>query len=72
MTERTLDELLYHMPTVQRHASNEWVRGFAASIVRQSRRRNWNPSDKQMGTMRRLVAELFTADKEEDEIILVE
>ncbi len=50
-------------------ASNAWARNFTASILKQSKRRNWNPSPKQAGIMRRLVSELFT---ENDEMELIE
>lgn len=65
---RTVEELAFHMPAVVRHAENTWAKGFAQSIVAQSRRRNWSPSPKQIGVMRRLVADLFT-DSEEVELI---
>ena len=65
---RTIEELAFHMPAVIQHSANTWAENFARSIVAQSRRRNWNPSPKQIGVMRRLVADLFT-DSEEVELI---
>ncbi|MDF0599920.1 hypothetical protein P1J78_04165 [Psychromarinibacter sp. C21-152] len=56
---RSTEELIHHMPAVRDKAENDWSRGFAASIVRQSRRRHWKPSQKQEAIMRRLVSELF-------------
>jgi hypothetical protein len=35
-----------------------WAGEFAASISRQSRRRGWQPSEKQIETMRRIVRDL--------------
>ena len=40
-------------------AASKWTRGFAKSVLRQSRRRGWEPTPKQLAMMRRLVAELF-------------
>ena len=57
---RSIEEALYHMPTVARLATDTWAKGFAESIVRQSRRRGWRPSAKQLALMRRMVGELFT------------
>lgn len=54
-----IERLLYHMATVATHATNEWAAGFAKSIQRQSRRRGWRPSQKQLNLMRDLVADLF-------------
>lgn len=56
---RSVEELLHHMPAVHHAADSSWAKGFAASIVKQSRRRNWNPSPKQVALMRRLVSDLF-------------
>ncbi|MBL3553189.1 hypothetical protein [Rhodovulum sulfidophilum] len=67
-----LARLLWHMPTVVSHARSEWAEGFAKSIIRQSRRRNWRPSEKQLGTMRRLVSELFIHPREESEFQVIE
>lgn len=65
--QRSVDELLHHWPTVCRLAEDDWAKGFALSIARQSRRRGWHPSAKQTGIMQRMVSELFTqADTELD------
>ncbi|WP_148085637.1 hypothetical protein [Palleronia sp. THAF1] len=72
MAPRTVEELIYHMPTVEQRATNDWAKGFAASVRRQSRRRNWRPSPKQVSMMRRLVSEMFTDTEQEGEIILIE
>jgi hypothetical protein len=57
---RSIEEVLHHMPTVAKLATNEWAQGFAESIVRQSRRRGWRPSAKQQALMQRMVNELFS------------
>lgn len=63
---RNVDELLFHWPTVIRLAENDWAKGFAESIAKQSRRRGWKPSTKQFGIMRAVVSELFTRTQEAD------
>jgi hypothetical protein len=55
-----IERLLHHMPAVAQLAENDFAKGFAASIVKQSRRRNWKPSPKQLPIMRELVTDLFT------------
>ncbi|MGR3292309.1 MAG: hypothetical protein ACU0C9_14135 [Paracoccaceae bacterium] len=60
-----IDRLIFHMPTVARKSDNVWATGFANSILKQSRRRNWKPSDKQLEMMRRLVRDLFTKANDE-------
>ena len=65
---RSVDELLFWWPTITRKAGNDWAKGFAVSIMAASRRRNWKPSDKQLGIMRRMVSELFT-DGNDDVVI---
>ncbi|MDY6858557.1 MAG: hypothetical protein SWN98_04380 [Pseudomonadota bacterium] len=55
-----LDRLCYHMVAVRQYAQSEWVENFALSILKQSRRRNWTPSYKQLSVMRELVSDLFT------------
>ncbi|PTV93507.1 hypothetical protein C8J27_11520 [Rhodobacter aestuarii] len=54
-----LEELLWSWPSVIRHAQDGWARGFALSIAKQSRRKNWQPSVKQLEIMQRMVAELY-------------
>lgn len=39
-----VDELLWSWPTVCKSAKDEWARGFALSIAKQSKRPNWAPS----------------------------
>lgn len=60
ISPHSIDELIWHMPGVAREAQNEWVRGFAISILRFSKRKAWEPSVKQEALMRRLVAERST------------
>lgn len=63
MTEQELDEILtLRWPAVVRRVmgdarSEEWLKGFVRSIVRQGKRRTWHPSAKQEWLMRRLLAE---------------
>lgn len=57
--DRSAEECLFWMPRIAADAPDEWARGFASSIIRQSRRKGWKPSGKQLGVMRRMVAELF-------------
>lgn len=64
--QRSAEECLFHMPTIARVATDEWARGFASSVMRQSRRKGWNPTPKQLGMMRRMVAELFRHEADED------
>lgn len=60
MTPAEIERLLHHMPTVARLAENQWAKGFAQSVVKQSYRKGWKPSPKQLSVMRSLVADLFT------------
>lgn len=61
-----IERLLFQMPTVARLAPTEWVAGFAKSVVGQSRRKRWHPSEKQIAIMRELVLDLFRQDQEDD------
>jgi hypothetical protein len=53
LAPRNIEELLFHMPTVAKTASTDWAKGFALSVVQQSRRRGWKPSEKQVAMMRK-------------------
>lgn len=64
--QRTIEELLFHWPTVVRLAQNDWAKDFAKSVSLQSRRRNCTPSPKQLGIMQRMVADLFVPRAYED------
>lgn len=55
--ELSVEACLYWLEAVAARATNEWARGFAKSVLRQSRRRGWKPSPKQAAVMRRLVSE---------------
>lgn len=57
--ERSLQELLFHWKTVCNRANDDWTRDFSRSISSVSKRRNWNPTPKQLGIMQRLVSDLF-------------
>lgn len=59
-TGAEIERLLHHMPTVARLAEETWARGFAQSVLKQSRRRGWTPSPKQLPVMREMVSALFT------------
>ena len=61
-----IERLIYHMPTVARLARNEWAAGFAKSVLGQSRRKRWRPSEKQIVIMRELVSDLFRQEREDD------
>lgn len=54
-----VEELLWSWPTVCKAATNDWAKGFALSIAKQSRRRNWSPSPKQHLLMQRMVNEVY-------------
>lgn len=72
-TAPSLEEILFWWPSIIRRASNDWAKGFALSIQRASRRRNWQPSPKQLSIMRRMVRDMFTPGAlEEDDAILIE
>lgn len=68
----SVEELLFHMHTVERLATDERTRGFAASIRRQSRCRDWQPTAKQLGTMRRIVSEIFRHREEADDRVVID
>lgn len=55
-----IERLLHHMPTVAQLAEETWARGFARSVLKQSRRQGWTPSPRQLPLMRGLVSALFT------------
>lgn len=65
--ERSVEECLYWFPTIAKTATNEWAQNFAHSVMAQSRRRGWKPTPKQLAMMRRMVAELFTALRDDDD-----
>lgn len=58
-TPDEIERLLHHMPVVAERAENTWAKGFALSVAKQARRRNWKPSPKQLSMMRSLVTDLF-------------
>ncbi len=75
LAPRNIEELLFHMPTVAKTAGTDWAKGFALSVIGQSRRRNWRPTDKQVAMMRTMVSELFTmarAYEADDDLSLIE
>jgi hypothetical protein len=64
-TPDEIERLIYHMPTVARLAENDFAKGFAHSVMKQSRRKGWKPSLKQLPVMRELVSDLFTHDPDQ-------
>ncbi|SDL72316.1 hypothetical protein [Aliiruegeria lutimaris] len=69
-TPSELERLIWHMPKCAEGADNDWSKNFAMSIVRQSFRKNWKPSPKQVNIMRRMVSDLFVnAGQEEFSVI---
>ncbi|KZX94487.1 MULTISPECIES: hypothetical protein [unclassified Sulfitobacter] len=68
-----IERLLHHLPTVAQLAEEPWVEGFAKSVLKQSRRRGWSPSPRQLPVMRQLVNALFTrTDGGADDIQMIE
>lgn len=65
----TLALQLHHLDRVARYARDPWSRDFARSVLAQSRRPRWQPSPKQQGVIRRLIADLH---QREDEMLLIE
>ncbi len=65
-----IERLIFHMPTVASLAENDWAKGFALSVTRQARRRGWMPSQKQLGIMRGLVADLFAYGADTDQGVI--
>ncbi len=59
MSESELERLIHHMRTIRGTATDAWAKGFAGSILRQSRKSTWRPSEKQITMMRRLVSQMF-------------
>lgn len=60
MTGPELERALFHWHAVIKATQRGWERGFALSIQRNQRRRNWKPTSKQAQIMRTMVADLFT------------
>lgn len=56
---RPLEHLLFHMPWLSRNAVTAWERNFAGGMARKARLPRWQPSQKQIGVMNRMVAEMF-------------
>ncbi len=68
-----VERLLHHMPTIAEQTESDWVKGFAQSIIRQSRRRGWFPTQKQLSMMSGLVTDLFVnGDDQGGDIQLIE
>lgn len=75
MTDLQLDELLtIRWPIVVRRVmaddqSQEWARGFVRSIAKQSKRKAWRPTKKQLAVMERFVVEILPTTESEIEVI---
>lgn len=67
-----VERLLHHMPTVAERAESDWVKGFAHSVLRQSRRRGWFPSQRQVSMMSGLVTDLFINGDDGGELNVIE
>lgn len=61
-----IERLLHHLPTVAQLAEETWAKGFALSVLKQSRRRGWTPSAKQLPVMRQLVNDLFSRASDDE------
>ena len=74
MQQRSLDELLHHMKALSRLVDNDWEVNFARSTLRQAKRPNWRPSDKQFFIMQRMVSEMFVRGgaQESDNLDLID
>ena len=70
--ERTTEECLFHWNLVIKAATDEWAKNFAKSIMKQSRRRGWQPTAKQLARMRVMVSDLFVRSAADDELSLIE
>ncbi len=72
-TAPSVEELLYWWPSIARRANNVRAKGFALSIQRASRRRNWQPTHIQRSIIRSMVRDMFTPGAaDDDEAILIE
>ncbi len=54
-----LEELLWSWKSVIRNAPDGWARNFALSIAKQAKRKDWQPTAKQLGIMRKMVSDLY-------------
>ncbi|MBA96598.1 MAG: hypothetical protein CMN10_11285 [Roseobacter sp.] len=61
-----IERLLHHLPTVAKLTKETWAKGFALSVLKQSRRRGWTPSAKQLPVMRGLVNDLFSRARDDE------
>ena len=67
MAGRSVEVLLHHMCGCA-SSQNVWEASFAKSILRQSKRKNWQPSPAQEAVMHRIVRGLF----EDPECVVLE
>lgn len=70
----SLEELVFWWPSITRRAKDEWAKGFCKSVLGQSKRRNWHPTEKQLSLMRRMHHEMFLsrASGDDDDLQLIE
>ena len=67
-----IDQLVGYMPIIMRAPGiSDWSRQFCISIAGRVKRGAFTPTEKQIGVMRRLVAE-FQATMRDDDAALVE
>lgn len=57
--DRSFEEIRFWLPSMLSAAQSDWTRGFLASVLTQSKRPNWRPSEKQMGILRRITCDWF-------------
>ena len=59
---RPVDALLHHLRGVA-DSKSAFEAGFAKSILKQSKRRNWKPSPKQRALIEQLVGDIFSENE---------
>ena len=66
-TSAEIDELVWKLGQRLRAGKisrDDWGHGFVRSILKQNKRRNWMPSERQLSTMQKLLAELSEPDED--------
>lgn len=66
MSRRPLEVLLHHLRSIANGPSDEWATKFARSILRKAKCPMWQPSEKQLAAMERLVDNTLGQDPEDD------
>lgn len=57
--DRSFEEIRFWLPAMLTATQSDWTQGFLASVLTQSKRPNWRPSEKQMGILRRITSDWF-------------